>query len=143
LGTKDTRPKAWLKIAFTFIKSGLYTNAADAYSKVLEDEPNNIQALLGISICLMAEHKAEDALSYLLKAERIDRRNPEVQFQLGRAYYATGEKKRALKALKEALELDPSLKDAENLTRRIERQPKYDEIEKSKLLYEEGLRYFH
>jgi tetratricopeptide (TPR) repeat protein len=140
LGEEDNRPQAWLKIGITFLKGGLYSNAIDAYDKVLEDEPDNVEALLGISLCYMAEENPDAALLKLVRAKKNDTDNPEILFQLGRVYHALGEEKAAEKNLKRAVEIDPNLKDAEALIARIQAKPVEEAVESSRRLYNEGLR---
>ncbi|MFX1369573.1 MAG: tetratricopeptide repeat protein [Promethearchaeota archaeon] len=139
LGEEDIRPQAWLKIGTTFLKAGIYSNAVDAFEKVLEDEPDNVEALTGISLCHMAEGNPDAALPRLVRAKGIDEDNPEILFQLGRVYHALGEEKAAERNLKRAVELDPNLKDATTLIARIQAKPKQEAVESSGLLYEEGL----
>ncbi len=139
LREEDSRPLAWLKIGTTFLKAGIYSNAVDAFEKVLENEPNNVEALMGISLCHMAEGNPDAALPRLVRAKGIDIDNPEVLFQLGRVYHALGEEKAAERNLKRAVELDPNLKDATTLIARIQAKPKQEAVENSGLLYEKGL----
>lgn len=53
-----------------------------------------------------------DALSNLLKANAIEKNNPEILNNLGMAYFFRGDSALALKCLTEALELDPKNSDA-------------------------------
>lgn len=55
-----------------------------------------------------------DALSNLLKANDLEKDNPEVLNNLGMAYYFKGDTTLALKCLRRSLELDPKNSDAKN-----------------------------
>ena len=62
------------------------------------------------------------ALIMYLDAIRIDSNCPEAHYRVGRIYYKTMQKSRAIKHLKKALNLEPKLTEAKNFLKRIKQR---------------------
>jgi tetratricopeptide (TPR) repeat protein len=62
---------------------------------------------LFLGIDFVRTHKAVEAIPYLLKAEKINKTDPQAPLALGRAYYAAGKFTAAARELERATVLDP------------------------------------
>lgn len=79
-----------------------------------------------------------EALTNLMKANEIEKNNPEILNNLGMAYYFKGDSTLAMKCLTRALELDPKNSDARsNIAAVLYEQNRTEEAER---LYKEVLR---
>jgi len=58
---------------------GIYKKSHDAYQSVIRVEPDNINALVGLSLLAMTQGKTDNAERYYLKAEAHDSASPKVK----------------------------------------------------------------
>jgi len=58
---------------------GIFNKSRDAYQAVIKVEPDNIDALVGLSLLDMTENKIDSAKIYYLKAETHDATSPKVK----------------------------------------------------------------
>ncbi len=100
-----------------------YKKAIDNYEKLLEMEPTNISAQIGIGRCyekLKEYKKSEDALTRMLKIIPI---HPEAQYELALVFWNIGKKGKALEHLKIAMqvweEADPEYKPAQRAREKL------------------------
>jgi tetratricopeptide (TPR) repeat protein len=86
---------------------GNYTAAIDRYRKVIEAEPQNIQALNNLAY-LLTEHgnKPDEALKYAEKAGELSPQDPDIADTLGWIYYRKGLYSLAVRHLERAASMD-------------------------------------
>jgi YaiO family outer membrane protein len=102
----DHRARLW--IAQLHVWMGHPERAEPVYRSVMLEDPNNIDALLGVATTLLARHEADEALEVLQRAEQLEPQNPEVLAGLGRAYRRTGQTTTSLGYLQRTIALAPS-----------------------------------
>lgn len=78
------------------------------YRSVLLEDPNNVEAILGLGEILIARNAAREALDVLERAEPLAPDDSEVLALLGRAHRETGETTRALAYMERAVAIEPS-----------------------------------
>jgi Tfp pilus assembly protein PilF len=95
---------------YLFIIAIFFVTSCSTTKKDVSKEQAQIHYDQGTQDLLSAEYT--QAVSHLIKAAKLDSKNPEIQNNLGMAYYFKGEKDLAFAHIKRALEIDHKLTDA-------------------------------
>lgn len=94
--------------------------AAPRFRRVIELAPDKTAAYVALGRLLRGQGKVDEALTVLKKAQLTGSRLPALHVELGLAYEAQGKRAAALDALRWALTLDPTSREAADALRRIE-----------------------
>lgn len=114
--------------AFRLHQAGLYAEASKLYCDVLEESPNNADALNLLASATRSMGDAASALRLVRRAAEIAPFRPDIFYNLGNAAQAAGHIADAIDAWAEAVRLDPSHADAfANLGVAYGKQGRYDE----------------
>jgi len=79
-------------------------SARKLYSEILNRNPDNIEALHGISLTHFREKNDKEAIRYLLRAVQRDANDPEIHYSLGIVFQHAKEEKKAVGAFQKAIE---------------------------------------
>lgn len=101
-----------LQVGETLLQAGLAAEAGEVFQEALEADPNAIQIYNRMGIALRRQKKFKEAINNYRIAIKLDPENENLFYNLGRAYFAAGDKKMAATAMKKALELYPDFKEA-------------------------------
>lgn len=84
---KETREHCWFQthqqISLLMNMRGQGNKAVERWKAWLEQEPDNVQALLSVIWALYHANRSEEALPFLKRAERLDPDNPSVMTAMG------------------------------------------------------------
>jgi len=120
VGSKDALVQK--TIGEIYLEEGHIGKAASAFKESLNLKKEvAVYKLLGI--VLERSGKAFEAISEFNKALLIDPDDAALYFNIGRAYFESNEKKKALQFFKKTLEVDPGFKDAKNILEQLEANP--------------------
>lgn len=100
--------KLYITMAQLQVKAGNIESAIEQYEKALEDEPKNLQALLGIAHIYDAKGKPAKALEYYKLAVKYHDANATAHNDLALCYYRNKQTKESIASLKTAIELEPT-----------------------------------
>ena len=103
------------EIADFCIEQGAKEYGAKLLESILRADPTRKDLLFKLGVALEETGKHSKALTYLTRAEKEDRDNPDIKVHLARVYLTLGRPIRAEKALKEVLKVDPKNKKAMEL----------------------------
>lgn len=73
----------WFLLGWGYRRKGFYSEAKDAFFKVLSLDSNNVDAMNELAICFMELLEFNDSLKYLLKALRLEPDNIKIVSNLG------------------------------------------------------------
>lgn len=76
-------------LASVLAKNRQYPEAIQAYSKVIEQSPNNVQALMGLGQVYARLQQYNEAVAVLERAARLNPNDKELYYNLGQAYEQT------------------------------------------------------
>lgn len=95
-----------IKKAISFQKEGNFSEAEKLYSEILDEEPNNANALNLLGLLKYQQKNYDDAVKFLTKAVSI---NPSAYFydNLGRIYLEKDETSKSIECHKKAIEINP------------------------------------
>ncbi|MEO0142579.1 MAG: tetratricopeptide repeat protein [candidate division WOR-3 bacterium] len=93
-------------LGFAFLKTEMYEEAEREFKKILEIDPNNVEALLYQGLIELRRKNYDRAKEYLTRADSIEKR-PSILNNLGYLYLLTDEVELALKFLTQAKESAP------------------------------------
>ncbi|MEZ4398977.1 MAG: protein kinase [Kofleriaceae bacterium] len=96
------------------LRSGDAVGAASNYSKALQSNPKNVDAVIGLGEVAVSQGQYGPAITQLKKAARMAPRRARVYTLLGEAYLNTGNAVAAEQNFKKALQLDPDDARARN-----------------------------
>ena len=82
----DSLLEAHMNIGAITLSYRDYPSASRAFQKVLQRNPTNIEAMIGLAVALRGEKKIEEAVAMYKKISAIDPRHPAVPFNLGLIY---------------------------------------------------------
>lgn len=82
--------------------------AEAVYRSVLLEDPNNIDAIIGVGTALLARHATDEAIQVLGRAESLAPGNEAVLSSLGRAYRESGDDVRAIRYYERVVAAAPS-----------------------------------
>lgn len=111
----DERRHAYFLLGTLHLRGGRYDAAAEAFAKVLADDPKHLEALRGQIQVLVALHKLDEAIALDAKVVEIDPKKgydvkklkSEAKRSEAMIAAAKGDQARAMALLNEALALDP------------------------------------
>lgn len=94
-------------------KQKKYGQAQTAYAQVLQQNPDNTEAAIGLgaSSYYLKDYAAAQH-AFKRAAKQDDKRAQDAQFNLGNAYYRAGQKQQAIAAYRQVLENNPADKEA-------------------------------
>lgn len=95
-------------LAAAAIYIGKYEEAEWALSKILDDNPANVKALVNMGLCKQGKNEFEAAISYYDKAMIYVPDDAYAWNNRGYAYYMQGDYKSALNDIEKSLSIDPS-----------------------------------
>ncbi|WP_241766549.1 tetratricopeptide repeat protein [Borrelia coriaceae] len=99
---------AWFLLGWGYRRKGFYSEAKDAFLKVLSLDAKNVDAMNELAICLMELLEFDDSLKFLHNALNIEPDNIKIISNLGILYLKMGYKKEAEEYFKIVLEYDSS-----------------------------------
>ena len=92
-----------------------FDEALSYYSRALEIDPLNYDAIYGAGVCHYYQQQPEKALEYLRKAVRIDPKSAPARLALGDVLLQANQTSAALDELKVAIALEPKMRQAYTL----------------------------
>ncbi len=98
--------EAMTYLAECYEKTDNIVLARKYYNEAIDMAPEFADPWIGLGIIAMNSGEIEKSLIYFRKASRLDNENPEIIYLTGKALYARGDKKAALKSFRDALKLD-------------------------------------
>ncbi len=108
LSTKvRSKANTYAAVARLYEQSGRLSEAVDSYQKALDDNPNNLAAMLGLARVKSRLDKHEEALALYLRALKAHPDNASVYNNMGAYYGSRGMFAEAVKALEQAVRLQP------------------------------------
>ncbi len=108
LSTKvRSKANTYAAVARLYEQSGRLSEAADSYQKALDDNRNNLAALLGLARVKSRLDKHKEALALYRRALKTHPDNASVYNNMGAYYGSRGMFEQAVKALEQAARLQP------------------------------------
>jgi tetratricopeptide (TPR) repeat protein len=102
----------WANLGLMEHESGDYAEAIKSFQQAIRLKSSLYVPNLFIGIDSMQTGSTSAAIPFLVKAERMNKVDPEAPLELGRAYSATGNFPAAAREFTRAVELDPKQSDA-------------------------------
>ena len=102
----DHEARLWIARLHSWM--GHPDQAEPVYRSVLLEDPNNLEAMVGLAEILIARHAAREALAILERAEPLAPDDAAVLALLGQAHREAGETTRALAYMERAVAIQPS-----------------------------------
>ena len=119
-------------------KEGDLRGAEEKYSLVLEMDPGNVYALVGMGDLRRREKQFEEAVQYYKRSLVIEKKNRFSLAGLGDAYRGLGKMEKAIEAWSRCLSLDPD--DYKVMTRLADGFRKTGDLNQAKRLYLSALK---
>jgi tetratricopeptide (TPR) repeat protein len=111
-----------MKVAATYMEHGHFEEAEKLYIKAVQTNPGEIETFNRLGIALRRQGKFKEAERYYILALKNHPDNAAICFNLGVLYFNQKDRSNALKYLKKALQIDPGLKKAEEMIRRMDQE---------------------
>src|SRR3954453_12518210 len=102
----EARTPVQLRLAGAMLDSGKAPAAAKIYQTVLEREPSNVAALMGLGDAMLHNGGYDEAIDAYTKAARIDKKSALPRLGLGRGFIQMQQPEAALERFTEASSLD-------------------------------------
>jgi tetratricopeptide (TPR) repeat protein len=102
-------PQALLMLGGAFSEMGRTREAREQYDRVLKDDPQSVQALVGTASLLMREGRTEDVVTLCKRTLSLDDRNTLAHALLGEVYAGRHQPDQALPHFEKAVEIQPKL----------------------------------
>jgi protein O-mannosyl-transferase len=99
------------RLAAALLDAGRPDDARARFASLVARRPDDVDALTGVGLSLVAAGRAPESVTYLEKATALAPRSAPAHFALARAYLSLGDRPRADRALAELRALDPGLAD--------------------------------
>ncbi|QFP41643.1 hypothetical protein F9Y90_00575 [Borrelia miyamotoi] len=96
----------WFLLGWGYRRKGFYSEAKDAFFKVLSLDSNNVDAMNELAICFMELLEFNDSFKYLLKALRLEPYNIKIVSNLGILHLKMDLREEARKYFEVVLEYD-------------------------------------
>ncbi|AGT27678.1 tetratricopeptide repeat protein [Borrelia miyamotoi] len=96
----------WFLLGWGYRRKGFYSEAKDAFFKVLSLDSNNVDAMNELAICFMELLEFNDSFKYLLKALRLEPDNIKIVSNLGILHLKMDLREEARKYFEVVLEYD-------------------------------------
>jgi predicted AlkP superfamily phosphohydrolase/phosphomutase/tetratricopeptide (TPR) repeat protein len=106
------RPGLFLQTADLYLRLGRRRDAQRVYERALEIDPDNAQALVGMSRMALAQRKFASAAQFALDALQRIYHSPQAHFLLGRALTGMKEFERAAEAFRVAISFNSNFPEA-------------------------------
>jgi two-component system chemotaxis response regulator CheY len=106
------------EMAETFLAAGLDQVAEELFLQAIDDAPQDVHLYNRLGVALRRQQKHRQALDCYQQALKLDPKNEKVHFNLGVLHFDLGEKDKALKAFRVALDLHPDFSEAQDFLRR-------------------------
>lgn len=110
---------AKIAMADTHLKLGENSEAEKIYSVVLEHRPEDIYVFNRLGIAFRVQKKYDQAVANYRRALKINSRDENLYFNLGRCYIEMGQKEMAQKCFSNAVKLNPEHKQAKDILARL------------------------
>ncbi len=91
-----------------FFNAGKYQEAIDAFLKVAERFPENVEPFYNLGVCYLRNGNPESAVGPLEKVIQLKPETVEAYFALGECYFNLGQSEKALAAFSKATNFDPN-----------------------------------
>ncbi|MGB9893941.1 MAG: tetratricopeptide repeat protein, partial [Candidatus Saccharicenans sp.] len=102
-------PQAQLLLSTCYNELGKKAEAKKILDEILKEDPNSVQALIGLANILIEEGRGQDVISLCKKALSIDERNTQAYTLIGEVYMARMEHAQARPYLEKAVEIQPKM----------------------------------
>jgi arylsulfatase A-like enzyme/tetratricopeptide (TPR) repeat protein len=102
-------PQARLMLGGSYSELGRKEEAKAQFDVVLKDDPQSVQALIGLASLLMGEGKTADVIALCKRTLSLDDRNNQAYALLGEVYADRNEPEKALPNFEKAVEIQPKL----------------------------------
>ena len=120
LGYLDTdSPKGDRNLAAVLFQSGRYAEAADAYKKLVEENPKDGGLRASLAGALGALGRYDESLAQLDKSIELEPLNPEAYHNRGVIYEKQGKRDEAIEAYRTALRYNPQYQPSEQALTRL------------------------
>lgn len=94
------------------IENGLFEEAEAVLKHGLQANGGAVILFNKLGIALRKQKKYKEAISKYLQAINIDQNDPNLRYNIGKAYYENGENDKAVESFRISIQIEPSLKDA-------------------------------
>ncbi len=122
--------QAHLMLATSYAELGQKPKAKAQFDLVLKDDPQSVQALIGMANLLIDEGRSEDVIALCKRTLSLDERNPQAYTLLGEVQAGLGNPAEALVNFEKALEIQPKLtQNRLNLAGSLVEVKQYDRAE--------------
>ncbi len=118
---ESTNEKSLLLTAQKQLGKGKVSVAKESFKKVIEDSPNNVEALMGLAYCYLDQGNTGKAISYFRRALNNDPSSGAALIGLAETYKASGDQDQAIKFYRQYLEKYPGGKQAGMAKRNIDK----------------------
>ena len=105
-------PELWANLGLMEQQTGDIPAAVKSFLYANHLNPSLYVPNLFLGVDNLRIHKAQEAIPFLIKAEKINKSDPQAPLALGRAYFAIGKFTLAAREFERATTLDPNLGDA-------------------------------
>jgi tetratricopeptide (TPR) repeat protein len=120
--------KLFSALGYTYEQQHEYKNAVDAYSRAVDLDPENLDAVRGLAQNLLNDGRYEEALKQFNTVAKEDPNDPQALLRISEIHRRLGKLDVALQTLKKAESLVPdSLEVPYNIAMVYEAQGRYDE----------------
>jgi MYXO-CTERM domain-containing protein len=89
-------PPAWKEASLEREQAAFYDQQEEVYARVLERDPDNLEALVGLGMALRHKGAPDRSLQLLERAAALAPQNGAILYELARLYDAKGDTKRAV-----------------------------------------------
>ncbi len=96
-----------------FLQQGNFKAAQECYKQILDQEPENLEAIYGLGIISQYEEKFEDAKSYFESALSLHGENGAILNSYGVVTANLGDNESARESFEKAVQIDPTFLDAQ------------------------------
>jgi tetratricopeptide (TPR) repeat protein len=103
------------RLAAALLDAGRPDDARARFATMVARRPDDVEALTGVGLSLVAAGRAGESVTYLEKAASLAPRSAPAHYALARAYLTLGDRPRADRALAELRALDPRLAERAEL----------------------------
>ena len=123
-------PQPLLMLGSAYSELGRVKEARAQFDRVLKDDPQSVQALVGTANLLMREGKTDDVVTLCKRTLSLDDRNTQAHALLGEVYAGRNQPRQALPHFEKAVEAQPKLtQNRLNLAGALIEVEQYDKAE--------------
>jgi tetratricopeptide (TPR) repeat protein len=99
------------RLAVKYYQAGNLQQAENLYKEILENQPDNIDALYFLGVILQHKKDYDSAISSYRKTLHLNPHNPDVYYNLGLIFQDKAEADEAIKCYRQAIKLKPNFAD--------------------------------